>query len=1102
MGAVFLLSVEMRFPFLAPHSLVSLHFFCLKDAMTEFTTSGFFVLRTPMLSIQEFLGLAEGLAFAQALGNNGDLKSSAAADRKLLRFRLTKLLERPEIREALWLASPEFFDALSLWRKDPESAKGQKLERALYRYVARMTCRPTPFGLFAGCTLGKIGNETRLQIGPSAEYWRRSRLDMEYLFNLVEKIGSEPSLQRRLHFRPNTSLYLAAGRYHHAQSYLSNEVRCYRLIATEPTPYLAATLERASHSATLVELAAALVKDDPEVSLEDAEDYIRQLIQSQVLVSDLGPAITGPEPVEDMIAQLERAQESTVSAGLTSIANGLHKLDECGLGNDLAGYRQIVSAVSQLPAEFKPDHLIQVDMMKKPANVTLDQRLVRDILHGVEVLHSLGRSAQVDPFKEFKEDFRERYQDQEIPLVLALDDEVGIGFERRDQPASAPEPLLEGIDFSATDEEPTFKARNREFILMRKLQELAQEKKTVLDLDAKLLESLQVKNPSPLPGAFAVMLQIISSSGPKQDRFSFYLHGLNGPSGALLLGRFCPADDELTSCVREHLRAEEAQETGRNAIYAEIVHLPEGRIGNVLCRPILRDYEIPFLATSRAPLDHQIPVTDLMISVQGDRIVLRSARLGREVVPRLTSAHGYAHARNLKLYKFLCLLQTHGVSGGLSWSWGILEEAAFLPRVVLGEIVLAPARWRIDKEKIEQLSREEDIERLRKIEEWRTLNGIPRFVLLAESDNQLLIDFENVLSVETLIEYIKNRKSAELVETLALPESLCAHGPEGEFTHEIVVPFVRTKAPTAGKHARSTAKAASATSERDFLPGSEWLFAKIYASPSHADRILLEHIKPLVGKALASGAADRWFFIRYGDPNWHLRLRFHGDPATLSSRVLPELAERLELLRRQGKIWRMQLDTYERELERYGGQAGMRIAESLFQYDSELVLELLSVISSQLGGNVRWRLGFASVDCLLGGLGFDLSARRQLVNNLGKAQEKNFQVQQSYKKQLSEKFRKERQVLEDLLATSSDLPASAKPALACFTQQVEKIRLQLEFARQAGELARPIDELAASYVHMHLNRLFRSAANAQEMVLYDFLARVYDSKLAKEKPAK
>jgi hypothetical protein len=34
---------------------------------------------------------------------------------------------------------------------------------------------------------------------------------------------------------------------------------------------------------------------------------------------------------------------------------------------------------------------------------------------------------------------------------------------------------------------------------------------------------------------------------------------------------------------------------------------------------------------------------------------------------------------------------------------------------------------------------------------------------------------------------------------------------------------------------------------------------------------------------------------------------------------------------------------------------------------------------------------------------------------------------------------------------------------------------------------------------MHANRLFRSAARAQETLLYDFLARLYESQLARRK---
>jgi hypothetical protein len=36
---------------------------------------------------------------------------------------------------------------------------------------------------------------------------------------------------------------------------------------------------------------------------------------------------------------------------------------------------------------------------------------------------------------------------------------------------------------------------------------------------------------------------------------------------------------------------------------------------------------------------------------------------------------------------------------------------------------------------------------------------------------------------------------------------------------------------------------------------------------------------------------------------------------------------------------------------------------------------------------------------------------------------------------------------------------------------------------------------------MHLNRIFRSSPNAQEAVIYDFLARTYDSRMAREKRA-
>ncbi|HEV2963542.1 MAG TPA: lantibiotic dehydratase [Candidatus Angelobacter sp.] len=1070
--------------------------------------------------------MSQDLLAPGTLRNGGDLAEACASDRKLVRCRLQELVRRPEIKEALWIASPEFFESLSTWWNKPESEKGQKLEQSLYRYVARMISRSTPFGLFAACATGEIGNETRLELGARDTYWRRSRLDMEYLCNLAEKVSSDPALRNQLRFRPNTSLYLAAGRHHHAQSYYQEKMRLYRLVATEQTPYLKATLERASGGATPHALAQALVKDEPDIPLEEAEQYLGQLIESQLLVAELVPPITGPEPIDDMIEQLKQAEAPSLAEPLISISSCLQEIDKQSVGVDLAQYQRIVDIVSQLPATFKVEHLIQVDAMKPAPHACLDQRLISDILRAVETLHSIIPAYQPESLKEFKEQFQERYEAREVPLLQVLDEEVGIGFERKDNAGALAEPLLEGIDIAAERQPQEFRSGKSEFILLRKIEELLRERATVLSLDKKLIEDLRVDDPLPLPDAFAVMGAVsapLDSSPAKKN--SFHFQSVSGPSGANLLGRFCHAHDRLKSGVEDYLRTEEKLKG--NAVFAEIVHLPEGRIGNVLFRPILREYEIPYLATSRMPFEKQIPVSDLMVSVQEERVVLRSRRLGREVLPRMTTAHGYSHARNLKLYKFLCLLQLQGVAPSLVWNWGVLEQAAFLPRVVFGNIIFSLARWKLSKEIIEQLSKPQGPDRLRAVTQWREKNKVPRFVYVTEADNQLLIDFDNALSVEVLIDYIKKRPEAKLVEMLHDPTNLCVRGPEGTFVNEVVIPFVRN--PTTQKPQLSVREAESkSTSDdqqpvaaesdlplskplarspvpaqlRSFLPGSEWLYAKIYASPSHMDRLLIQAIRPLAQKVLSAGQADHWFFIRYSDPHLHLRLRFHGDPKRLSSDVLPQIWECTNPEIQRGTLWRVQLDTYEREVERYGGLAGIHIAERFFHLDSELVLDLLTALHLSGGAAARWQAACYSVDRLLSGLGFNASQKRELVNKLGKYYEKNFSVDQRYKKQLSEKFRNERSILERIIGGSEELdtfPPEVHRAIASYTERLKIIHAELEEKRAASELAQSIPELASSYIHMHLNRMFRSAQNAQEMVLYDFLARTYDSKLAKEK---
>src|SRR4030095_5929917 len=117
-----------------------------------------------------------------------------------------------------------------------------------------------------------------------------------------------------------------------------------------------------------------------------------------------------------------------------------------------------------------------------------------------------------------------------------------------------------------------------------------------------------------------------------------------------------------------------------------------------------------------------------------------------------------------------------------------------------------------------------------------------------------------------------------------------------------------------------------------------------------------------------------------------------------------------------GQLWRIQYDTYEREVERYGGPEAMLLAEELFQIDSEAVLEILEQLEpGDTGADERWRLTLRGIDTLLTDLGLDLAAKGSVLKKVRTQFAKEFEIDSPFKNQLSERFRKERKSLEALL---------------------------------------------------------------------------------------
>ncbi len=164
----------------------------------------------------------------------------------------------------------------------------------------------------------------------------------------------------------------------------------------------------------------------------------------------------------------------------------------------------------------------------------------------------------------------------------------------------------------------------------------------------------------------------------------------------------------------------------------------------------------------------------------------------------------------------------------------------------------------------------------------------------------------------------------------------------------------------------------------------KWLAIYIYYAEPW-EKLLVEAVKPFTENVLQNGLAEQFFFIRYWERGPHIRLRFKGETAILENKLKPRLTEHFKqyfeqnLSKRSEPKWAedtpeknkwypnnsIQFVDYKPETERYGGSAGIKIAERQFEASSKAILAIIEEnlkswdYTRALGAAIQLHLGFA-----------------------------------------------------------------------------------------------------------------------------------------------
>lgn len=698
-----------------------------------------------------------------------------------MKDKMQELIDSDFFNEALFLASPE------LVKQKENSGNNSLMMQTIYKYFSRSFSRCTPFGLFAGCSIGEFGDQTDMTLKPLSKYTRFTRLDMNYICALIQHIGQDPKIKTKLEYFPNDSIYDLGGQMRYVEYYYKGVKRIHTIISIEENESLKIILNKCQNGATIKELAYLIVDD--EVMMDDAEEFVEELIFSQILKSELEPQVTGGDPLVRLISQLDKIGDSEYLPVLTEIQKLLKEIDNTCIGQSSGGYDKIVKLIKCIGVDFDLKYLFQTDLFKPTEKASLSRDFIKEVNELLIFLNTITDRYVNENLNKFKEEFYSRYEEQEISLIQVLDSELGLGYPIKEGGAGDINTLIDDLVL------PQLKMANQSLrysnvgdIMLGKYMSAIDQGQNTITLEDDDFPKNSTIRWDDLPDTLALMCNIVKDVDT--GGYRIVAKPIGGSSAANLMGRFCHINPRIQNLVKKI--TEKEQELCKDCILAEIAHLPESRIGNIALRPQLRDYEIRYLSNSSLELEKQIPVSDIMVSVKQNRIVLKSWKLNKKIIPHLTNAHNYSF-NSMPVYHFLCDMQMEGKCGRLWLNLGdVFEHFDYIPRIQYKNFILYLQKWNLKQDVFEGFNKLSDVELIEEMKHVRERYKICREVTFDEGDNELYVDLENVLSVRTFLSRVKKYAKLTLSEFILGDFESPVNDGVNFYNNEFIIPLYKT----------------------------------------------------------------------------------------------------------------------------------------------------------------------------------------------------------------------------------------------------------------------------------------------------------------------
>ncbi|MGX9886577.1 lantibiotic dehydratase [Streptomyces sp. NPDC002276] len=801
-----------------------------------------------------------------------------------------------------------------------EKASARDVRRtalSVARYLLRSEHRATPFGLFAGVATAQFGPQASAAWG--REHVAIGRAGAEWLAAVIEQLESCPDLLEQLPVVVNNTVTCRGDRLivpfqPDVQGDRPRAVEV-SVALTDPVRTVLAATRAPIRFGTLLD---KLRTEFPEAGHMKSHALLGELIQRRVLITSLHAPSTEPDVLRYLLDQLDAIDAETlgpVAETVRELRAVREGLEECatrsGRDSAAARMRELVPGLCQHPVAFD---------LRLDAQIVLPDAVAREIERAALVLARVGtRPYGTAAWSEYHQRFYERYGiGTMVPLSEAVADS-GTGYPDGypGTPAGARRPRV-----SARDD-----------TLLRLAQTAALDGRDEVLLTDELIAALDVGPEEPrLPPHLEIGVRVHAPCLRELQRGRFRLEVASvsrgvGVSTGRFLGVLAPGDRQALAAELADLPAAEGNTVPAQLSFPPL--LPES--AHVTRAPQILPTVIS-LQEHRAPGDDVLSPEDLAVGCDGRHMYLAAPEHGQRI-----EAVGM-HALNLRthtppLARFLTELSRAQCAQVTMFDWGAAAAMPFLPRLRYGRTVLAPARWRLEAPELPSRTRPR-AEWDAALTDWQAQRRLSRRVFLVEDDRRLFLDLDQAGHRTLLRQHLDRTDLAVLVEA---PESDAFGWCDGR-THEVVVPVKATRPPTWPPLPTPTQARALSPAQIQTPAASSVVLAALYGDPRRQDTLLSRHLPDLLERL----GGPPWWFIRFRDPEQHLRLRIALPALEAFAETARTVSVWADELRGAGLLADLRYPTSYREMGRWGSGAAWDAAEDVFRADSRAVLAQLS----------------------------------------------------------------------------------------------------------------------------------------------------------------